>query len=216
VTHYPLILAQQRVPEVYFGNASHSSTVTGTFSFASMDFNVDNPNRLVIVAVHWYEFDTTADITSITVGGVTPTFVARGVRLVSGGTGSYIYAALYYVQPTGTSGTIALQFNRALDVGCSVATWSAYNLASNTPATSDAGNPARSVTTQPGDVVVAAATVVNPGNPATWTGATEDYDTQLAGLGRTGASAVTQNSGTLSVDATASGSPVTMAVAVWR
>lgn len=215
MTHYPLLLTPRPAPELYFGNASHSSVNTGTFSFTSMDFNVDNQNRLVIVAVHWYEFDTSAAITSITVGGVTPTLAASSSRAVSGGTGSFIYSALYYVQPTGTSGTIALQFNRSIDVGCSVATWAAYNLASNTPATTANGNPALSVTTQPGDVVVSAATALGS-SAFTWTGLTENYDTASAGLGRSGASAVTQNNGALSVDAAASGTPVTMSVAVWR
>ena len=214
MTHYPLLLASgQSGPSLYFGNASHSTTNTSSFSFSSMDFNVDNPSRLIIVAVHWYKFDTTASINSITVGGVTPTLVTSSLRAVSN---SYIYSSIYSVQPSGSSGTIAVQFNKTATYGCSVATWAAYDLSSTTPVNTSAGNPSRTVTTQVGDVVVGAMTAVYDGAAATWSGVNLDYTNESSRMTRTGGSIIAPTAGSLVVDANSTGTDETMCVAVWR
>jgi len=220
MTHYPILMgAGPFGPSYLFNEARFSNTNTGTFAFSAVDFNSDSPDRLVIVAVHWYEFDTAASLDTISVGGVSATLVRSSYRLVSGGTGSYIYSALYRVQPTGTSGTINLQFSRGIDAGCSVATWSAYNLSSIIPATSAGGNPSRNVTTQTGDVVIACATGLTY-LESTWTGVTEDYDqfnVSGNGLSRTGGATVATTTGSLSVGVSAADSgPMTMVAAVWR
>lgn len=217
MTHYPLILTPQTVPEIYFGGSSHSTTNTSSFSFTSMDFNVDNPQRTVVVAVNYYEFDTSVNITSITVGGATPTLVALATRGISGGTGSFIYAALYYAQPTGTSGTVAINFSRSIDRGCSVGVWSLYNLNSSAAVTSAVSNTGSvALTTQPGDLVVAATTGGSSGTNITWTNVTEDYDTSPNAMTRSGASAVSETNGTLTVSAAIDSGLNTLIGAVWR
>jgi hypothetical protein len=218
VTHYPLIIAPQRVPEIYFGAAAHSSTNTSTFSFTSLDFNIDNPERLVVVAVNYYEFDTSVTLSTVTVGGVTPTLVTSGSRLVVGGSGSFVYSALYQAQPTGTSGTVALTFSRAIDYGCSVGVWSAYYLNSTTAASSASGNDSVNLTVQPGDAVIATATSVYDATNTTWTNATENYDSAPNRMSRSGASALSSTSGTLNVAASCNTSAggVIISGAAWR
>jgi len=218
VTHYPLIIAPQRAPEIYFGAAAHSSTNTNTFSFTSLDFNIDNPQRLVVVAVNYYEFDTGVTLSTITVGGVTPTLVTSGTRAVTGGSGSFVYSALYQVQPTGTSGTVALTFSRSIDYGCSVGVWSAYYLNSTTAVSSASGNDSVNLTVQPGDAVIAAATSVYDATNTTWTNATENYDSAPNRMSRSGASAAASTSGTLNVAASCNTSVggVIVSGAAWR
>ena len=218
MTHYPLIIAPQRVPEIYFGAAAHSSTNTSTFSFTSLDFNIDNPERLVVVAVNYYEFDTSVTLSTVTVGGVTPTLVTSGSRLVVGGSGSFVYSALYQAQPTGTSGTVALTFSRAIDYGCSVGVWSAYYLNSTTAASSASGNDSVNLTVQPGDAVIATATSVYDATNTTWTNATENYDSAPNRMSRSGASALSSTSGTLNVAASCNTSAggVIISGAAWR
>jgi hypothetical protein len=205
-------------PSYIFNEARFSNTNTGTFAFSAVDFNSDSSNRLVIVAVHWFKFDTTAALSTISVGGVTPTLVRQATRFVGGGSGSYIYSALYRVQPSGSSGTINLQFSSGIEAGCSVATWSAYNLSSIIPATSASGIPSQSVATQTGDVVIACATGFTYLN-STWTGVTEDYDQFNLGnaISRTGGATVATTTGSLSVGVSAADSgPMAMVAAVWR
>ena len=218
MTHYPLIIAPQRAPEIYFGASAHSSTNTSTFSFTSLDFNIDNPERLVVVAVNYYEFDTAVTLSTITVGGVTPTLVTSGTRAVTGGSGSFVYSALYQVQPTGTSGTVALTFSRNIDYGCSVGVWSAYYLNSTTAASSASGNDSVNLTVQPGDAVIATATSVYDATNTTWTNATENYDSAPNRMSRSGASALSSTSGTLNVAASCNTSAggVIVSGAAWR
>jgi hypothetical protein len=218
MTHYPILMgAGPFGPSYLFNEARFSNTHSSTFAFSAVDFNSDSPDRLVIVAVHWYKYDTTAGISTISVGGVPATLVRASSRLV--GAGSYIYSSLYRVQPSGSSGTINLQFSSGVEAGCSVATWSAYNLSSIIPATSAGGIPSQSVATQTGDVVIACATGLTFLN-STWTGVTEDYDqfnVSGSGLSRTGAATVATTTGSLSVGVSAADSgPMTMVAAVWR
>lgn len=219
MTHYPLIIAPQRAPEIYFGASAHSSTNTGTFSFTSLDFNIDNPSRLVVVAVNYYEFDTSASITSITVGGVTPTLVTSGSRAVIGGSGSFVYSALYQAQPTGTSGTVALTFSRSIDFGCSVGVWSVYNLNSTTSFWLQSANDSVNLTVEPGDAMIATATSVYDATDTTWTNATENYDTNSSTrMSRSGASALASTSGMVNVAASCniSAGGVIVSGAAWR
>ena len=219
MTHYPLIIAPQRAPEIYFGASAHSSTNTSTFSFTSLDFNIDNPERLVVVAVNYYEFDTAVTLSTITVGGLTPTLVTSGFRAVVGGSGSFVYSALYQVQPSGTSGTVALTFSRVIDYGCSVGVWSAYYLNSTTAVSSLSGNDSVNLTVQPGDAVIAAATSVYDATNTTWTNATENYDTASSTrMTRSGASVLASTSGTLNVAASCNISVggVIVSGAAWR
>lgn len=216
MTHYPLILTPRPAPEVRATYQNHRTTNTSSFSFSSVDFDVDNANRVLVVGVHWFEFDTSAIINSISVGGVTPTLVASSSRLVSGGTGSFIYTSLYRVVVSGDSGTVSISFNRSVDYGCSIGVWSVYNLASATPVTTSSGDPSRSVSTLPGDVVISVATGVYDATNATWTGVTEDYDSAGNRMIRTGGSIISETNGALTVNAAPNAGNATMTVAVWR
>lgn len=153
-------------------------TNTGSFFFSNVPFGVFDPTRIIVIAIHWYEFDTSASITSLTVGGLSTTTRVSTSRLVAGGSGSYVYCSMNTVKPTGTTGNVSLSFNRAINYGCVVGLWALYNVGSVVPVdTSIAdGDGTFSLSAQPSDLVVAAATGVYDGSSTSWTNASENYD----------------------------------------
>jgi hypothetical protein len=159
--------------------ASRSSTTnTGTFTFTDVPLGYYDPTRIIVLSVHWYEFDTTAFITSATVGGNSTTSRVSTSRLVYGKSGSYVYCDLRTVVPTGATGTVSLQFNRGIDYGCAIGVWALYNVGSETPVATNVANTSGlfTLSAQPNDLVIAAATSVYYGTSTTWTNATENFD----------------------------------------
>lgn len=188
--------------EVSFQEARHSAANDFTFTFSNVNIGFADPTRLVVVGVHYYEFDTSVVLNSITIGGSSLSSVVSSSALVSGGSGSYIYSAIRSrAVSTGTTATISLSFSRAINLGCSIGVWSLYGLNSNTAVSTDAYSGAfdMSFTTQPDDIIIAALTGVNTAGPTTWTNISENYDTVSNSLSRSGASTQAISSGTLLV-----------------
>jgi hypothetical protein len=155
-----------------------SATNTGTFTFTDVPLGYYDPTRIIVLSIHWYEYDTSAAITSATVGGSSTTSRVSTSRLVYGGSGSYVYCDLRTAAPTGTTGTISLSFNRAINYGCAIGVWALYNVGSATPVATNVANTSGlfTLSAQPNDLVVAAATSVYYGTNTTWTNATENFD----------------------------------------
>lgn len=190
---------------VVFQEARHSSTNANSFTFTNVNLGYPDATRLIVVGVNYYKYDTSASISSLTVGGQATTGLVSGGEGVTGGSGSFIYSALRsVVLTTGSTATITVAFNRGVDLGCSVSVWSLYNLQSNTPVATDAdgvnsGSASLSFTTQPNDIICAVLTgAVNAGS-TTWTNLTENYDTVLNNLTRSGASAQIYTTGSFTV-----------------
>ena len=160
--------------------ASRSSENNGltTYTFADVPLGYYDPTRIIVLSVHWYRYDTSASITSATVGGSSTTSRASTSRLVYGGSGSYVYCDLRTAAPTGATGNISLSFNRGLNYGCVIGVWALYNVGSATPVATNVANTSGlfTLSAQPNDLVVAAATSVYYGTNTTWTNATENFD----------------------------------------
>jgi hypothetical protein len=158
--------------------ASRSSTTnTGTFTFTDVPLGYYDPTRIIVLSVHWYEYDTSAAITSATVGGNSTTSRVSNFGVTYGGSGSLYYCDLRTVVPTGATGTVSLQFNRAINYGCAIGVWALYNVGSATPvATNVDASGLFTLSVQPNDLVIAAATSVYYGTNTTWTNATENFD----------------------------------------
>lgn len=190
---------------VVFQEARHSSTAATSFTFTGVNIGTPDPTRLIVVGVNYYEYDTSANLNSLMVGGAATASRVTASEGVPGGSGSFIYANLRTISvATGSTATITATFNRAINLGCSVAVWSIYNLQSSTPVatTSDGVNSGAatiSFTTQPEDIICAVLTGAVNGGSSTWTGATEDYDSALGGLTRSGASTQVFTTGTKTI-----------------
>lgn len=202
----------------YVAGAS-STSITNSYTFSGLNFGVYDPTRVLVLAIHWYKFDTSSLLNSSTIGGSSSTSVASGSRLVSGGSGSYVYTALRRSSVTGSSGSVSLSFTTNLNYGCRIGLWALYNVNSATPVDTDSTTSGSfNLTTQPGDLVIAAATSVYDGTSFTWTNATEDYDGGNSRMRSSGASRESLVNGDPSISYTenSSGGGDLGIAAVWR
>ena len=210
-------------PSVIYRTQTGFSANTSSFSFVSQNIGYVDPTRVIVVAVHYYEYDTSATITSLTINGTSaPQRILRS-RLVSGGSGSFVYTALHSLAvPTATTATIAITFNRAIDYGCRIGVWSLYNVSSAVPVATDSSNDTSSldINVQPNDVGVVATTGVYGVGSISWTNATERYDVvQASNLTTSGADFLALTTQTpRSVTATSTGvtQGTSNCIAIWR
>jgi len=210
-------------PSVIYRTQTGLGANTSSFSFASQNIGYVDPTRVIVVAVHYYEYDTSAFITSLTINGTSaPQRILRS-RLVSGGSGSFVYTALHSLAvPTATTATIAITFNRAIDYGCRIGVWSLYNVSSAVPVATDSSNDTSSldINVQPNDVGVVATTGVYGVGSISWTNATERYDVvQASNLTTSGADFLALTTQTpRSVTATSTGvtQGTSNCIAIWR
>jgi hypothetical protein len=159
--------------------ASRSSTsILSSYTFTDVPLGYYDPTRIIVLSVHWYRYDTSAFINSATVGGSSTTSRVSTSRLVYGGSGSYVYCDLRTAAPTGATGTVSVVFNRGLNYGCAIGVWALYNVGSETPVATNVANTSGlfTLSAQPNDLVIAAATSVYYGTNTTWTNATENFD----------------------------------------
>jgi hypothetical protein len=164
----------------------------GNFSFPDSDIGTPAPGRVIAIVVNYWEFDTTVNLNSLTVGGTALTQRITAANLVSGASGSYVYSAIWSaVISTGSTATIDIGFSRGIERGCQVGIWSIYNAQSATPVLTTSGvsggvNPINlSVNVQPNDFGIVGATGAYGTNTAqfSYTNATERYDTRSTGVG---------------------------------
>lgn len=178
-------------PSVIYRTQTGLWANTSSFSFTSQNIGYVDPTRVIVVAVHYYEYDTSASITSLTINGTSAPQRILSVRAVSGGSGSFVYTALHSLSvPTATTATIAITFNRAIDYGCRIGVWSLYNVSSAVPVATDSSTDTSSmdINVQPNDVGVVATTGVYGSSSISWTNATERYDVvQASNLTTSGA-----------------------------
>lgn len=205
----------------------------GSFSFPNSDIGSPSPNRIIAVVANYWEFDTTVSISSFTVGGIALTERITTGNLVSGASGSYVYASIWSaVIPTGSTATIDIGFSRLIERGCQVGIWSIYNAQSATPISTTSGvsgttNPINlSANVQPNDFGIAGATGAYGIGTAqfSYANAIERYDTRSTGGGvediaRSGAdffALSTQSPRTVTITPSGVSSGNAAVMAVWR
>ena len=201
--------------------ASRSSTsILSSYTFTDVPLGYYDPTRIIVLSVHWFRFDTSSPLNSASVGGVSTTSRISTSRVVTGGSGSLVYSDLRTAAPTGTTGTISLSFTRSLNYGCVVGVWALYNVGSETPVSTSVADTDGlfTLSAQPNDLVVAAATGVYDGTATTWVNATENFDIVTSRMLSSGAQRDVFSAGDPGVDFgmnVGSATPVGVA-GVWR
>jgi len=207
---------------VVFQEARHSSTNTNSFTFTNVNLGYPDPTRLIVVGVSYYEFDTSVVLNSVIVDGGTATSRVTDSENVPGGSGSFIYANISTRSvATGTTASITANFSRSIDRGCSISVWSVYGLNSSTPVATarqgvSSGAATISFTTQAEDVIIGVLTGAQSSGATTWSGLTEDYDTSLNSLTRSGASRQVYTAGSLTVTGQNTSGETVLVGAQWR
>ena len=196
-----------------------SATNTFTFTFTDVPLGYYDPTRIIVLSIHWYEYDTSAAITSATVGGGSTTSRISTVRGTYGGSGSFYYCDLRTTAPTGTTGTISLSFNRNINYGCAIGVWALYNVGSETPVATNVANTSGlfTLSAQPNDLVIAAATSVYYGTNTNWTNATENFDVTNSLMLSSGAQREALVAGDPAISFTMNSDSIPIGVAgIWR
>ena len=222
-------------PMVGFGAFARPATValtdnvldtsdSTTYTFTNRAIGSADSNRIVVVSIH--TIDTGANsVSSATIGGISATIVANAQHNPT----NFAVSSLFYaVVPTGTTATIVANL-AASAFRCYAGVWTIYGALSSSPRDfgTATGNPSAvsGIDVPAGGVVVAAASVQNPGvTGITWTNASDaagsgfDVAGEDANERYSGASAAfsSQQSG-ISITATANAATDMCAVAAsWR
>lgn len=216
------IIGGGALKSVVFQEARHSSTDTNSFTFTNVNLGYADPTRLIVVGVNYYENDTSVALNSVIIAGGTATSRVTGSEGVPGGSGSFIYANISTRSvAAGTTASITVNFSRSINRGCSIGVWSIYNLQSSTPVATasdgvTSGAASISFTTQAEDIIVGVLTGAQSSGATTWTGLTEDYDTSLNNLTRSGASRQVYTAGSLTVTGQNTSGETVLVGAQWR
>lgn len=194
-----------------------SSSNAWTYTFNNVPIGTATSDRLVVLTVQINASpETSYYISNVTIGGVNATPVAKGAsdkncwivsRLVTTGTTANIVVTL---DGSGTPGR------------CIVMTYSIKNYTSTTPVLthenlSGTGSISQALTYRSGMVAIANATQLTEPTQFTWSGLTENADTNVENTRHSSASGrITTNS--TSVSATADNASVSVygSIAVWR
>lgn len=200
-------------PKVLTFQGSFAQGGGATITYTNAPIGTASADRYVIVAVAG-EDNANTTITSITVGGNTPTTVVTSNNVRSS-------LAIYIILvPSGTTATISATFSISKD-GSWIGVWTATGLTSITAAgtnTQTTNNTAASVTTSDGGFVVGVCGNYGAAATPTWTNLTQRYaSTQNGSRNGTGAdvSSVSGTSVNVTCNMSAAGNAYGMALAGW-
>jgi hypothetical protein len=142
-----------------------------SYNFVGCDFGpATATRRIIVVASPQRGADVTANVTAMTIGGVTAT------KVIGFTSGRFHVAIWMAAVPTGTSGDIVV--TTPTMERCAIAVYAADNLASDTPVSSasDGSTPQSvSLTTANPGFVIAGDNNAFGGGGYVWTGVVEDY-----------------------------------------
>ena len=180
-------------------------------SFTGVSLSTAASNRWIIVGILGLMTNeyTASTITSCTVNGYPASIVVQDVH---GGDKAIAGIAVAYC-PTGTTGTIVVNFNSAID-SCHIAVWKATGLVRYAPYDSNtdtSGTMTFSLNTLSDGFIIGIGTSDDTFiGSSTWTNLTERYDTTKAVV-----TGVRSSSHTVTgADTTTSGSPVTITLSI--
>lgn len=183
----PPFMASGVSKSVVYTNKYVLTTNTTTYTFTACDLGTASTDRRVIVCAHMYG-GTSRSLSSATINGVSATVLTTNTALTAN-------AILIIANvPTDATGDIVLTWSGSC-AGSAVTVWSAAGLTTDTPVaavSSIASSPTSgSMATSSGGFVVGGVTVrYGDGTTRThsWSGATEQHDTELENTGSEGAS----------------------------
>jgi len=187
---------------------THSDANASTYTFSSQTLGVAASDRIIIVGVAGN--DSSSSISSVTVGGV-------AANLIVERTGALNLGIAAAAVPTGLTGNVVVEFSVSKS-SCAIGLWRATGQITTSGVASSFNSDLSELTlaAEPGGFVIAvcANVTLDSGRTTTWAGAAEDFDAAFEiGLARfSGASASTLG-GTVSVQPTLSGVPLSDAFA---
>lgn len=170
------------------------SSETDTTSYSSTRaFGTEDPSRYMIIAVTCANLSLASDLpSSVSIGGVS-------CSMVVGSTGLRTYS-LWITDspvPTGTTGNVTVTRTSTNFSNIAYVLWAAYNLQSNVGIDSandfETDPNTNQVDVQSGGIVVAAGFLVGTDTTFTWTGVTEEFDSNTLAI-----ASMTMSAGSLS------------------
>lgn len=200
-----------------FGGSAFNGNSQSSYTFSGMDFGVESDRSFVVVTVAGRENESNRSISSVTIGGVAAS------AIVSVG-GYPIPAGIYLASPSGTSGSIVVNFSNSV-VEATVAVYSIYFAKSSSAldtasATTTSLSGSVDVNAEKGGVVIAfSKNLSNSVRTATWSGITEQFDENTDNnSSHSGGLGITDNETPRTVSIVWSGSIARQAVvaASWR
>jgi len=159
----------------YLTSATSSADQT-TYTFSSQSFGTADTDRYIVVGVGFVSRNEPQTISSVTIGGVAATaLTARSEQ--DEGTWSSVAQFWIAAVPSGTTGDVVVALN-AQASACGVGLWRLItdDITPHDTATDTADTISVNVNVQDGGGVCAIAMCRN-GSTTTWTGVTEDFDT---------------------------------------
>ncbi|WP_287372414.1 hypothetical protein [Prosthecochloris sp.] len=160
----------------YLDNSVHDDVLHDVYTAFNMSFGEVDSDRFIIVTVHAMNSSPNVKITGVTVGGVSATVLASSDDAIGY---DYGETAIYWAQPSGSSGNIAVNFsNDVLTAGVGV-----FRMITDDITPYDTGaeeSPNESLVTfdinvPQGGAVIAASQAVNQGS-CTWQEGIEAFD----------------------------------------
>ena len=192
-----LLFVDDRAPVQLVASAVDTADRSGSYTFAGLNFGDDFSNRTLVALIHLAgPGDGSLNQTSCTIGGVSAAGDDNGDGDSSpaGRAGAGVWAA----KPSGTSGTVVVNFTASSAAACAVYLYAVRDLGSATPfATSVGPSGSGAITSDPtfpasmngtlnvpndsvdGAVIFGAATRANNTSAITLVGMTQDYDVTL-------------------------------------
>ena len=172
-----------------------------TYTFSAATIGTAVAGRVVIVGVTWFN-DTARTLSSATIGGVSASILVQTGANGTIAVGSAIIAA---VVPTGTTADVVVNMSGSTG-GCAAGVWTASGLQSAAAFATGSNTTlaALGVSTSPAGFLIAVAANDNT-RTFTWTGATENYDSNYDGTAVASGASIAAVGGTVTVTPTASG-----------
>lgn len=193
-----------------------SSTNGTSYSFSSYGLGTASGDRHIVVIVYNTSATSSGSLnpTGVTVGGVSATMIGPGT-LTGGGTGLAVATIWLALVPTGTTGTIAVDFDSTMS-HCAVDGYSVKGAANVGVVDSDAGGGFGVSSANLGSVDYASGGVIIAGACSasnvsfTWSGVTERADATSESRGCSSAMDTKSTDGTAVVSITTSGSSASL------
>lgn len=159
----------------FLQGASDASNLT-TYTFATQNLGTAAGGRYIAVGIGARGTNSGLTISTVTIAGVSATETIQVTNSASSNNVSGIYIAAV---PTGTTGDVVVTFSVGV-LRCAIQMYRLVGIDSITASdtgTSTALDPTTSIDVPAGGVAIGAANCSNA-TTATWTGITEDYDSQ--------------------------------------
>lgn len=174
---------------VEFIGVVESANNATSYTFNTTAIGDAAADRLVALVIAGTGGSSTADLSSVTVNGNSATLATNFID-------SFAAVGVAYIAvPSGTTANIVVNYSSTGKARCAVAVYSITGQASNTPldTVSQADNTSITIDVPEGAAAIFGLSAAGTYAPTTWTGATEDWDAQIAGEGTTFSTAHTQD-----------------------